>query len=153
LTIQAKSKRSRNRLTYIAKHAVPPVKEALALGKLSISTAEAIAHNPPELQEAVLAKTPPPRRLPTDEKTILFPGTEERLALEELKADWLATAKLEAINRVKFTRFQREFASAWRKLIRVHRKEHSYGDLFELANQVAARMGGEFGDKPSHLEV
>jgi hypothetical protein len=128
-------------------------KDALAQGKLTISTAERIAHNPAELQEILLRKTPPRRRPPPDDKTIVFPGTKERIELEDLKADWTATAKLEAVNKVKFNPFQREFASLWRKLVRQHIKEHKYADLWEMATQMAARMGSEFGDKPSHLEL
>jgi hypothetical protein len=147
VTIEAKSKRNKSRLVYIAANAVRPVIEALNNREISISEAERIAHLAPETQLAELHRAPTPRKKPQDTKTIMFPGAEDTLAFKELQADMQATHQLELKAGITFNVFQRTFARGWRKLTRQFIKEHGYMQMWELAEQMVARISTEFPDQ------
>jgi hypothetical protein len=147
ITIEANSRRNKARLVYIAANAVQLVTEALNNREISISEAERIAHLAPETQPAELHRAPKPRTKPRDPKTIVFPGAEDTLAFKELQADMQATNQLEMKAGITFNVFQRTFARGWRKLTRQFIKEHGYMQMWELAEQMVARISTEFPDQ------
>jgi hypothetical protein len=119
-------------------------------GKVSIFYAEQIAHLPAESQPAELKRIQETikRGKPlTDDKTVVFPGTEQRLEWMSFKDDMAATAQLELKSGLKFNLFQRKFAREWRKLVREFIKEHSYLQMWEIAEQMVGRISVEFPDK------
>jgi|SRR5215469_456039 len=148
MSVEAKSKRNRARLAYIAANAAQPVIEALNEGKVSISAAEQIAHSPPELQPQILAATPPAKAAPPEpHKVVSLPFDPDAQHRLEFAADADRTDELEQKGGLQFTAFQRIFARTWRKLVREHinrRLSHyTYLDLWEQAQMMVGRISVE----------
>ena len=147
MSIEAKSVRNRARLAYIAKNATQPVIEALNEGKVSISTAEMIAHSAPETQPQMLLRQPKSRQQPQDKKTIAFPGAEDTMIHRQIMSDLKANDKLELKAGKIYTPFQKAFGRAWRKLIKEHiKQEPDYMVLWQQAFEMVARISTEYPD-------
>jgi hypothetical protein len=147
LSVEAKSKRNRARLAYIAAKAAQPVIEALNEGKVSISVAEQVAHLAPESQAQALADMPKPRAKAPDTKTVSFPvdpETKERLWFNDFASDNAATTQLEIDGETDFTAFQRDFARAWRKLVKEYLAQGlSYSEMYEQGSDMMRRIFAE----------
>lgn len=147
-SVEAKSHRNRARLSYIATHAAQPVIDALEAGKVSISTAEMVAHYPPEIQPRALADMPKSKPKKPDPKTVEFPVDPEfkdRLWHNDFVKDNAATTDLELDDKVEFSAFQRSFARVWRKIVREYLAEGlGYSQMHEQASDMMIRIGREF---------
>lgn len=146
MSMEAKSRRNRGRLHYISQNATQPVLEALNAGKVSISTAEQIAHAAPEAQPQMLARLGPrTRKPPLDTKTITFPGTEDELIHREIVSNMTSTSNLELKAGRYFSPFQKAFNRVWRKLIKEYiKQEPDYMVLWEQASEMIARISTEY---------